>query len=130
MRRSVKVNNLLKSAKSGKSGPRVKGYKRTVVDGQTFDSKREAKRYQELLLLERSGEIGNLERQVKIELYGRDGPIKTPTGRNMTYVADFRYVDWSKNGITVIEDAKGHKTDTYKMKKAILAAQGISILET
>ena len=36
--------------------------KKTVVDGQTFDSKKEANRYQELVLLEKAGVIKNLSR--------------------------------------------------------------------
>lgn len=42
--------------------------KKTVVDGQKFDSKKEARRYQELLLLEKAGAIKNLSRQVKFVL--------------------------------------------------------------
>ena len=44
------------------------GNKKTVVDGITFDSRKEAKRYQELKLLEKAGEIKDLRRQVKYEL--------------------------------------------------------------
>lgn len=109
--------------------PRVRGYQRTTVDGITFDSKREAKRYQELQLLEKAGKITNLERQVRLELHGRKGPILTESGRIMTYVADFVYVDWSRQGRRVIEDVKGHRTELYRLKKAILAADGIEIEE-
>lgn len=42
--------------------------KKTIVDGQTFDSRKEANRYQELLFLERVGAIKNLSRQVKFVL--------------------------------------------------------------
>ena len=42
--------------------------KKTVVDGQKFDSKKEANRYQELVLLEKAGVIKNLSRQVKFVL--------------------------------------------------------------
>lgn len=108
---------------------RVRGTKRETVDGITFDSKREAKRYGELLVLEKAGRITNLERQVPFPLFGRDSPIQTPTGRQMRYIADFVYVDWDLNGITVVEDAKGWATDVYKTKKAILKAQGIEVQE-
>lgn len=101
--------------------------KRVTAHGHTFDSKREARRYGELLLLQAAGEISKLERQVKIPLYGRDGPILTPTGRQMHYVADFRYVD-ADSGLTVIEDAKGMETDVFKIKRAILAAQGVEVV--
>lgn len=106
---------------------RVRGTKRTVVDGITFDSKREATRWLELKLLERAGHITNLTRQVPFELKGRDGPILTPTGRVMSYVADFTYVDWQRHGKHVVEDAKGYQTDVSKIKLAILAAQGVVV---
>jgi len=107
---------------------RVRNTKRTVVDGITFDSKREAKRYAELQILVRAGEISDLERQYEITLLGRQDTLRTPTGRAMRYFADFRYYD-KRAGAWVIEDAKGHPTDTYKMKKAVLAAMGLEIIE-
>jgi len=108
---------------------RVKNAQPTIVDGIRFHSKREARRWGELQLLERAGEISSLERQVNIELLGRDDFVRTPTGRAMKYVADFRYWDRRANA-WVIEDSKGHETDTFKMKRAILAAMGVEILTT
>jgi hypothetical protein len=108
---------------------RVMGAIPTEVDGIKFDSRKEARRWMELVLLQRAGEITDLERQVSIELLGRDANILTPTGRPMRYVADFRYYD-RRLKATVIEDAKGHPTDVYRMKKAILAAMGIAVRET
>jgi len=105
------------------------GAKKTTVDGITFDSKKESKRWGELKLLERSGDIADLRRQVPIELQGRDGPILTPTGRQATYRADFVYFD-RKLGVEVIEDSKGDKPKDYLLKKAILAAMNVEILET
>lgn len=110
-----------------KKKPRVRGAKSVVSsDGHRFQSRREARRWSYLKLLQSIGEIADLERQVPIALEGRDGAILTPTGRQMVYMADFTY---RKNGELVVEDAKGHQTDTYKMKKAVLAAQGITIRE-
>jgi hypothetical protein len=107
------------------------GAKRTTVDGINFDSAKEARRWMQLRQLEMGGEITNLERQVKIPLFGRDGPIMTNGGtRQRTYVADFKYVDWRLNGVTVIEDSKGMETPEFKLKKAILAAQNVSLLIT
>lgn len=108
---------------------RVKNYTPTIVDGIKFHSKKEAKRYQELHLLEKEGEIRDLELQVRIYLEGKNGPILTEKGRKMSYVADFRYFDVRLNA-WVIEDVKGWKTDVYKIKKAILAAQNVEIFET
>jgi hypothetical protein len=109
---------------------RVPKYRNTrvKVDGITFDSKREAARYGQLLILQGAGQISDLERQVKIPLHGRDGPILTPTGRQMHYVADFRYVDNMQGGAVVVEDAKGFETPEFKLKRAILAAQGVKIV--
>lgn len=106
---------------------RVRGTRRTEVDGITFDSAREARRWQQLGLLQRAGEIADLERQVAIDLQGADGPILTPTGRVMRYVADFRYRD-VRTGRVVIEDAKGHATEVFGIKRAILAAQGVEVV--
>ena len=110
---------------------RVRGAQRTTTpDGITHDSKTEAERWEELKLLQRAGEICGLRRQVDIGLIGRDGPIMTDSGdRQRVYKADFVYVD-NALGVTVIEDRKGHETDVFKIKKAILAAQGIEILIT
>ena len=109
---------------------RVRGTKRTAVDGVSFDSKTEAQRWHELLILQEVGDICGLRRQVDIDLEGRDGPIMTDSGRQQrVYRADFVYVD-NALGVMVIEDRKGHETEVFKMKKAILAAQGLEILVT
>ena len=105
------------------------GNKKVTVDGIKFDSKKEAGRWFDLKLLEKAGEIGGLKRQVPFYLEGRDGPILTPTGRKMRYLADFTYVDWRHSGAKIVEDAKGFRTPEYLIKKAILAAMGIVITE-
>lgn len=89
--------------------------KRTVVDGITFDSKMESKRYVELKILQKAEEISKLELQPKYvlqEAYVNGDGKKI---RAMNYVADFRYVD--KNGSTVVEDVKGKRTADYLLKK-------------
>lgn len=113
----------------GKRGFKKFGNVPVVVDGIRFDSAREAKRWGELRLLEMGGEISNLSRQVTFPLEGRDGPILTDSGKQQrNYVADFHYFD-KRNGAWVIEDAKGFATKDYKLKKSILAAQGVEIIE-
>ena len=98
------------------------GAKRTEVDGVKFQSKAEARRWQELLLLQRAGEIRDLRRQVRIELhtYGVFGvvPIKSPTGRPRYYLADFEYYD--QVGRRVLEDVKGMDTPESALKRAIV----------
>lgn len=111
------------------SGPgfRKFGNVPVVVDGIRFDSMKEAARWGELRLLEKTGVISNLKRQVKIQLEGRDGPIMTDSGKSVrTYVADFQYFD-TRHGGWVIEDSKGFATKEFKIKKAILAAQGLEV---
>lgn len=112
-------------AKEKKAG-RVKGAVRTTVDGRSFQSVLEARRYSDLALLQRSGAIENLRLQVKIPLIGANGPLLTPTGRQMHYVADFTYLE---GGEMVIEDAKGFQTETYLMKRAVLRSMGYEIRE-
>jgi hypothetical protein len=106
------------------------GNKRVKFQGVTFDSIAERDRFIALSQLQREGHISNLERQVKIPLQGKRGPILTPTGRQAYYVADFTYVDWREDGVKIIEDKKGMQTPEFKLKRAILAAQGIEIRVT
>ena len=101
--------------------------KKTVVDGITFDSKREAYRYLVLKGMEEDGTIGDLRRQVRYELvpaFDVDGRHYRP----VFYVADFVYVE---DGKEVVEDVKGMKTDVYRLKSKLFARRyGISIKET
>lgn len=113
-------------AREKKQG-RIKGTVRTRVGDRWFDSALEASRYAELLLLEKAGQIGDLQCQVKIALMGQDGPVLTPTGRQMHYRADFTYRD--QTGAEIIEDAKGFRTEQYRIKRAILNAMGFTIRE-
>jgi hypothetical protein len=97
------------------------GAKKTVRDGILFHSKREADRYVDLQLLQRSGIITGLELQVKFSLDVNGVHIAN-------YFADFRY---REKGKTVVEDSKGFRTDVYGIKKKLMkACYGIEILET
>ena len=88
----------------------------------TFDSKRELTRWRELQMLEKAGEIHNLRRQVKFELIPKVGK-----NRATHYIADFVY---KRDGETVIEDAKGYRTEVYKLKRKLMAwVHGIEIKE-
>lgn len=93
----------------------------TTVDGIRFDSKKEARRYQELRLLQKAGEISNLELQPSFKLSCGDRPIKFDSGRQAVYKADFAYWD-HKQEKRVIEDSKGFRTPEYKLKRAIVHA--------
>ncbi len=108
---------------------RVMGAIPTTTDGIRFHSRREARRYSDLKMLERGRQISDLELQYKIPLVVGGIPILTEPGRQMVYIADFRYFDHVTMQ-TVIEDAKGHETDIFKLKRSILKAMGIVILVT
>lgn len=100
------------------------GAVKTEIDGIMFDSKHEAKRYQELRLLEQAGEIANLRLQVPFELIP-----KSKYGMPIRYIADFTYNDL--NGQLIVEDAKGVKTPVYRLKRRLMAElKGIKIKET
>lgn len=98
--------------------------KRTMVDGLLFASKKEAKRWGELKLLEKAGEITGLRRQVMYRLDFNGVHI-------CKYFADFVYVEhYSLKSTTVVEDVKGVRTDVYKIKKKLMkACYGIEIRE-
>lgn len=86
-----------------------------VVDGVRFDSKIEARRWEDLRIMERAGEISNLRRQVRFSL-----DVGTTTIGH--YVADFVY--HLPNGERIIEDVKGHQTELFKRSAKHMAAQG------
>ena len=97
---------------------------KTTVDGITFDSKKEAKRYQELKLLQRANKIKNLRLQVSYVLID-----KSRYGRQIKYIADFVYYDKELKQ-EVVQDTKGFRTDVYRLKKRLMAERyGIEIKE-
>lgn len=95
---------------------------KTVVDGITFASKKEAKRYQELKMRESVCLIRDLKLQPKF-------PIIVKGKKVCDYFADFGYWDVDK-GDFVVEDVKGMKTPVYRLKKKLVEAlYGIKITE-
>lgn len=119
-------------------------YKNTIITigSKVFDSKKESKRWQELCLLQRVGQITDLQRQVKFVLiptqYEKFPRYSDKTGKRLkdgirtleqecSYVADFVYM---KDGKQVVEDTKGVKTKDYIIKrKLMLHVHGIRIKE-
>lgn len=99
----------------------------------SFDSKKEAKRYQELKMLEKAGIIKGLQRQVKYtlipaqyeltsEVYAKGNNKGKPKKgrlieRECAYYADFVYI---RDGETVVEDTKGMKTPEYIIKRKLM----------
>lgn len=96
------------------------GAKPVVVDGVWFASQREGNRWWDLRMLEKCGEISQLERQVPyvlapaVNLYGEKRK-KTA----LRYVADFRYFD-VKAGHVVVEDAKGFESPVSRIKRHLM----------
>lgn len=96
--------------------------KKVVVDGLVFDSRKEGERWKELKLLESSGKIEKLERQVKFDLLpkqiGSDGKV---IERKVQYVADFVYI---RDGKVIVEDVKGYRGggayEVFKLKKKMM----------
>lgn len=101
--------------------------RKVTIDGETFDSKREAQRYQELRLLMRAGEIADLQRQVVFELIPAQKICGKVLERSVKYIADFVYM---QDGNRVVEDTKGVRTKEYIIKrKLMLWRHGIRVKE-
>lgn len=102
--------------------------------GHLHDSKKEARRCNELTLLERVGEINNLRQQVKYtliptqyeqlkELYTKGKNKGQPKRgklleKECAYYADFDY--YTKSGMHIVEDTKGVKTKEYIIKRKLM----------
>lgn len=115
--------------------------KKVEINGKVFDSKKEAKRFSELYLMEKAGTITDLKTQVKFvlipaqykffERYGKKGQ-RLKDGmkcleRECAYIADFVYF---QNGVKVVEDTKGFRTKDFIIKrKLMLYLHGIEIKE-
>jgi hypothetical protein len=103
------------------------------IGNEKYRSKREAKRHQDLLLLQKAGQISELQREVPfilapaVKLDGRTKPA-------LRYFADFVYVkrdDELSIGLRVVEDCKGVRTPTYRIKRHLMRSiHGIEVLET
>mgnify|MGYP003120589943 FL=1 len=82
-----------------------------------FDSKWEAERYGQLVMLQRANQIRDLVTQVKFD-------IKINNEKICTYIADFTYYEKNKDGVEefVVEDAKGLETAVFRLKKKLMKA--------
>lgn len=105
------------------------GNRKVVTEDGTFDSEKEYRRWRELKLMERAGEIHSLQRQVPYVLIPsqRDENGRV-IEREVRYVADFAYRE--KPNRLVVEDTKGMKTREYIIKRKLLLYRlGIRIKE-
>jgi hypothetical protein len=104
---------------------------KTTVDGIRFDSKKEARRYQELKLMEKAGKIRYLV--VKPEAYDLHCPAYDESpGLELEKVCEYRPdFTYRENGKEVVEDVKGVRTPLYRLKKKWMKLEyGIEIKET
>ncbi len=118
---AAEVRHLLKAA--GGAPKRSKySAERTPVDGITFASKKEAKRYAELRDCQKAGLLRDLKLQPRF-------PLIVNGTKVAVYVGDFEYVD-CEDDKRVIEDCKGFKTPVYRIKKKLFEAlYGVEITE-
>lgn len=118
----VVTKNKLSRAEYAKLKKKKPKYNNTKYHG--FDSEAEYRRFRELLLLEKVGQISELETQVPYTLLE-----KQPGQRAIKIVVDFQYVEGGK---PVVEDFKGFRTQVYLMKKKMFCARypGIEFRES
>lgn len=120
----MNVDEYLRLIKKGKQGgqmieqgevkPNKYRNKKTVSNGVTYDSKKEAAYIETLRLLEKRGKIFDLKTQVKFKFDG----LLYDSGRTIQYWADASYYD--SEGEYHVIDVKGIRTPSYKIKKALM----------
>lgn len=105
------------------------GNRKTVIDGLKFDSAAEARRWCDLVLLQKAGRITQLEREIPLQLVPGvklHGEVRARPAIRL--VVDFRYTE---NGVTVWEDTKGMETPASRMKRHMAKAlHGIDVRVT
>jgi len=98
------------------------GNVKVKIDGHNFDSKKEASRYRDLMLLEVAGKIGHLELQPRYVLVA-GFTHRGARYRPVSYTADFCYIE---GGLTVVEDVKSaptRKKADYVLRKKLFLMQ-------
>lgn len=104
------------------------GNRKVEIDGIRFDSLKEARRWQELRLLERAGEIHGLKRQVPFVLIPSQKRGGKVIERPVKYVADFTY--YGTDDELNVEDTKGMRTQEYIIKRKLMLWEfGIQVRE-
>lgn len=96
--------------------------KKIVYQGEKFDSRKELERWKLLTLLERSGQITELRRQVRYPLQAAYTNGEGKRIREISYIADFVYRPVNEMGTpcdVVVEDTKGFRTEMYRLKKKL-----------
>ena len=86
----------------------------TMLNGRRYASKKEAARAADLILLRQGHQIAGFAEQVEFALPG-----------GIKYRADFVLLNF--DGTYTIEDTKGVQTPEFKLKKRLMAEQGLEI---
>lgn len=108
-----------------KGQPRQPNRSFTDADGIRWHSRDERNYWLLLKQREKDGEIRNLARQVKIELHGPNGPLRSrKTGRIKFMVLDFRYFEESR---CIYDDWKGHAEELWEFKADLFCNQNPNV---
>ena len=130
-------SQIAQKQESQKNQPEPPEKKRTKYGNQkaergllTFDSQKEARRFDELMMLKKAGKITDLKLQPEFTLTEGFRDFDGKWKKALKYRADFSY---KKDGVLVVEDVKSVATKenrTYQTKKKMLRdLKGIIIQE-
>ena len=111
------IGNVMRLLRTQRKKPNKYNARKTTVCGHTFDSKREAEIYLDLLSRKQHGEIIRIGLQPSYTLLAG---FKDNTGRKqrpITYTADF-FVTYA-DGHSEVIDVKGMKTRDYLLRKKL-----------
>jgi len=111
------IGNVMRLLRTQRKKQNKYNARKTVMCGHTFDSKREAEVYLELLAQKQAGEIVRIGFQPSYTLLAG---FKDNTGKNqkpITYTADF-FVTYADGRSEVIE-VKGVRTRDYLLRKKL-----------
>ena len=99
-----------------------------TVDGITFDSILEARRYVVLKSRLEAGTISDLRLQPHYTIMDGYKDLSGTYIRPVQYIADFSYIN--ADGKRIVEDTKGVRTEAYVIKRKLVRDRfGVEIVE-
>jgi hypothetical protein len=102
-----------------KTGSKYGAKKSNCLHGHEHASRREAKRCNELHLLQRAGRIAGLQQQPQFRFAVDGRPVMLENGQQARLTADFAYVE---DGRKVVEDSKGFVVRDFPLRWALARA--------
>ena len=111
------VGNVMRLLRTQRKKPNKYNARKTTVCGRTFDSKREAEVYLELLAQKQAGGIVRIDFQPSYTLLAGFRDNQGNNQRPITYTADF-FVKYADGHSEVIE-VKGVRTRDYLLRKKL-----------